>query len=245
MARTLVIGDVHGGLRALKQVLERCDYEAKRDELIFLGDLCDAWSEAFETLEYVIELARKGKVRFIMGNHDQLLRDYFVSGKKHEKWLKHGGKVTLSSYNSIDTSKIEEHLSFLQAMQPYYLDTENRLFVHGGFTNLHGVHQEWFEKMFYWDRTLWELACATPEDMSEDAPIFPVRLKVYKEIFIGHTPTLRLGSFEPIARHNIYNLDTGGGFNKGKLTIMDVESKRFWQSDFLKELYPEEQGREV
>ncbi|RYG52142.1 MAG: serine/threonine protein phosphatase, partial [Chitinophagaceae bacterium] len=35
--RTLVIGDIHGGLRALKQALERAG-ASNRDTLIFLGD---------------------------------------------------------------------------------------------------------------------------------------------------------------------------------------------------------------
>jgi serine/threonine protein phosphatase 1 len=245
MGRTLVIGDIHGGLRALKQVLERSAYKPDKDELIFLGDLCDAWSEAFETVEYIINLSKNGTVRCIMGNHDQLLRDYFTKGKKHAKWLKHGGKITLESYSKVDEVKTKEHLLFLETMVSYYLDSKNRLFVHGGFTNLHGVHQEWFEKMFYWDRTLWELACATAEDLAMNEPHYPVRLKLYKEVFIGHTPTLRLGKHLPMSRHNIWNLDTGGGFNQGKLTIMDVETKSFWQSDFLSELYPEEQGREI
>jgi serine/threonine protein phosphatase 1 len=36
--------------------------------------------------------------------------------------------------------------------------------------------------------------------------------------------------------YNIWNLDTGAGF-KGRLTIMEVETKAYWQSDLLTELY--------
>ena len=43
-------------------------------------------------------------------------------------------------------------------------------------------------------------------------------------------------------RCNVWNLDTGGGW-LGKLTIMDIDTKQFWQSDFVYELYPEEKGR--
>ncbi len=38
--RTLVIGDIHGGLKALVQVLERAAVQPT-DELIFLGDYTD------------------------------------------------------------------------------------------------------------------------------------------------------------------------------------------------------------
>lgn len=37
MKRTLVIGDIHGGLKALIQVLERVEVK-QNDRLIFLGD---------------------------------------------------------------------------------------------------------------------------------------------------------------------------------------------------------------
>lgn len=43
-------------------------------------------------------------------------------------------------------------------------------------------------------------------------------------------------------RCNVWNLDTGSGFS-GKLTIMDIDTKEFWQSDFVRELYPNENGR--
>ena len=52
MARTLVIGDIHAAQKALVQVLERADLQAD-DELIFLGDYVDAWSEAVETVDFL------------------------------------------------------------------------------------------------------------------------------------------------------------------------------------------------
>jgi serine/threonine protein phosphatase 1 len=41
---------------------------------------------------------------------------------------------------------------------------------------------------------------------------------------------------------NIWNVDTGAAF-RGPLTIMDVDSKVFWQSENLDILYPNEKGR--
>lgn len=46
----------------------------------------------------------------------------------------------------------------------------------------------------------------------------------------------------PVKALNVYNLDTGGGW-EGKVTIMDVDTKGYWQSDLVKELYPNEKGR--
>jgi serine/threonine protein phosphatase 1 len=41
---------------------------------------------------------------------------------------------------------------------------------------------------------------------------------------------------------NVWNVDTGAAFT-GPLTIMDVDTKDFWQSEPLPSLYPNEKGR--
>lgn len=60
----------------------------------------------------------------------------------------------------------------------------------------------------------------------------------YKEVFIGHTSTSRFDpDLKPVNLSNVWNLDQGGGW-EGKLTCMDVDTKEFWQSDIVKDLYP-------
>jgi serine/threonine protein phosphatase 1 len=46
----------------------------------------------------------------------------------------------------------------------------------------------------------------------------------------------------PLRYCEVTDLDTGGGW-EGKLTIMDLDTREFWQSDFVYTLYPEEKGR--
>ena len=94
----------------------------------------------------------------------------------------------------------------------------------------------------YWDRTLWELALCLDENMDKNSPIYPKRLKIYSEIFIGHTPVSKTKIVAPLCKNSVWNLDTGAGFS-GVLTIMDITTKVFWQSDVLPELYPNELGR--
>ena len=96
--------------------------------------------------------------------------------------------------------------------------------------------------MFYWDRTLWETALALDPSLPTESDLYPNRLKLYSEIFIGHTPVTRINKEIPINASCIWNIDTGAAF-KGKLTIMDVDTKEFWQSDPLPQLYPTEKGR--
>ena len=67
--RTLVIGDIHGGLKALIQLLKRAEV-TKEDNLIFLGDYVDGWSESAQVIQYLIELSEVNNCVFIKGNHD-------------------------------------------------------------------------------------------------------------------------------------------------------------------------------
>lgn len=52
----------------------------------------------------------------------------------------------------------------------------------------------------------------------------------FNNIFVGHTNTTYRNIDKPMKASNIYNLDTGG-VKRGRLTIMNVEAKKFWQSD--------------
>ena len=242
--KTFVIGDIHGGLKALVQVLERAKV-SKNDTLIFLGDFVDGWSESPAVLDFLIALKEKQNCIFIRGNHDDLLLKWLCKdneGFDERMWFNHGGEASALSYQNIENSTKEKHIQFLLSLQDYHLDDENRLFIHAGFTNVRGVKHEFFTRLFYWDRTLWETALAMDNQLSKDALTYPNRLKLYKEIYIGHTPVTKIDETIPINKACVWNVDTGAAF-QGKLTIMDVDTKEFWQSDNLPDLYPNEKGR--
>ena len=239
--RTLVIGDIHSGLKALVQVLEKVILQPS-DKLIFLGDYVDGWSQAPDTIEFLISLQQKYHCIFIRGNHDQLCLDWLLNGKEDKLWLQHGGNATRNAYLK-ESKKVKQiHIEFLENLKNYYLDEENRLFVHAGFTNLKGIAYEYFPKNFYWDRTLWELALAVDKNLDTNAITYPKRLLIYREIYIGHTPVSRINKTTPQQEANVWNIDTGAAF-KGPLSVLDIDSKIIWQSDPVYTLYPNEIGR--
>ncbi|MBK0369333.1 metallophosphoesterase family protein [Flavobacterium agrisoli] len=239
--RTLVIGDIHGGLLALEQALQRAAVTTK-DTLIFLGDYVDGWSQSPQVLDKLIELQTIQKCICIRGNHDELLLQWMKDGKDNAQWYDHGGEATVLAYEKLNQTHKNIHIRFLESLEDYYLDDKNRLFVHAGFTNMNGVNYEYFSKLFYWDRTLWETALALEPSMLPSDPFYPKRLTLYPEVYIGHTPVSRINQTVPVNKACVWNVDTGAAF-KGPLTIMDVDTKEFWQSDPLNELYPNERGR--
>lgn len=239
--RTLVIGDIHGGLKALKQLMDRMKIE-EEDRLIFLGDYVDGWSESAQVIQYLMVLSQLNECIFIKGNHDVWCEKWLRTDKPDKIWLDHGGKGTIESYKSISKEEKKAHLQFFEHMQIYHLDEHNRLFIHAGFTSVDGVEEEELESNFYFDRTLWEMALELDKGIDENSELFPKRLKHYSEIFIGHTPTLNFNSDAPMHAINVWNVDTGAAFY-GKLSAIDIHSKEVFQSDTLMELYPNEKGR--
>ena len=239
--RTLVIGDIHGGLRALHQIMERAKI-TQDDTLIFLGDYVDGWSQSPQVIDYLIELKTTHNCICVLGNHDKLLLEWLDKSTDNPLWYKHGGESTVLAYAKVSSETIKKHIEFLQSLENYYLDEQNRLFIHAGFTNMSGVTFEYFPKLFYWDRTLWETALALDKTMKTDDLLYPKRLTLYHEIYIGHTPVSRIGKTIPVNKANVWNIDTSAAFI-GPLTIMDIDTKEFWQSELLPSLYPNEKGR--
>ncbi len=241
MKRTLVIGDIHGGLKAIHQVFEKANV-TKEDKLIFLGDYVDGWSESAGVLDFMMQLANTNDCIFIKGNHDMWCEGWLRTGEADKTWLQHGGVPTVKSYADADAVKKMEHLIFLERMPYYFIDEENRLFIHAGFTSMHGPQKEFYNSNFSWDRTLWEMALTMDKRIEKDSLLYPKRLKLFNEIYIGHTPTLYYDVTVPMQGCNVWNLDIGAAFY-GKLSIMDIDSKQFWQSEPVHTLYPGEAGR--
>ncbi|MFM1753271.1 MAG: hypothetical protein RLZZ236_210 [Bacteroidota bacterium] len=239
--RTLVIGDIHGGLRALHQILERAKV-SPNDKLIFLGDYVDGWSQSPEVIDLLIAIKETHNVVCIRGNHDDLLLEWLKYGTDNPQWFDHGGEATVTAYQNRDAETLAAHIAFIESLVDFHLDEQNRLFIHAGFTNMNGVDFEYFPKLFYWDRSLWETALALDKNMKTTDLTYPKRLNLYTEIFIGHTPVSRIGKTIPVQMANVWNVDTGAAF-RGPLTIMDVDSKAYWQSENLDVLYPNEKGR--
>jgi serine/threonine protein phosphatase 1 len=86
-----------------------------------------------------------------------------------------------------------------------------------------------------WDRDLVDFAYKKPfKDRKKLTP--------YKEVFVGHTTTLYYKEEKPIHGYEVWDLDTGAGWG-GRLTIMNLDTHEYFQSEFAKKLYPNHHGR--
>ena len=135
------------------------------------------------------------------------------------------------------------HIDFLKKAHAW-LEYDNKLFVHGGINPQLELKQHSLE-FLTWDRTLVENAWFLSRQNLN------VKVSSFDEIYVGHTTTqwfiqnkksnltpqevLQL-STQPLFLGNVIMLDTGAGWS-GKLTIMDIVTHQYWQSDLTPQLY--------
>ncbi|MFT3677747.1 MAG: metallophosphoesterase family protein [Chitinophagaceae bacterium] len=241
MARTFVIGDIHGALKALQQVIAAIK-PTTDDTLIFLGDYVDGWPESAQVIEFLIGLKKQYDCIFIKGNHDILCADWLMGKLETPAWITGRGKPTIESYRHITERDKQKHIIFFSSLSLFHIDGENRLFLHAGFSDNDGPQFEIPETNLTEDRSLWELAITMEKRIHTHPELFPKRLKLFKEIFIGHTPTLILNSTAPVHACNVWNMDTGAGFH-GPLSAMEIHSRELIQSEAVVKLYPGHTGR--
>jgi serine/threonine protein phosphatase 1 len=216
--RKFVVGDIHGGHKALKQVLERASFDYDNDQLICLGDVVDGWPETPQVIE---ELLKIKNLILIIGNHDIWCRNWFEFGPNPIIWSEQGGKSTVKAYIE-NPDLIIKHRDFFKIARRYYEDGGGRLFVHGGYNPEMPIHEQ-HEDFLTWDRRLWD-------ERHNKIDISP-----YKEVYVGHTSIWKF-SHKPISFNDVWFMDTGAGW-EGCLSMMDIDTKEVYQSDKVEELY--------
>lgn len=222
--KTFVLGDLHGGHKALLQVLKAANFDYKNDKLISLGDIADGWTEVKECFE---ELSKIKNLVIVRGNHDQWLLDWFNTGAEPDIWVMQGGRNTLKSYaalGEITGRKIKySHQRLLEAT-PFWHVEGDKLFVHGGYADGVPLEAQLPENL------MWSRDFKFNRDLCN-------RIKDYEEVYVGHS-TVWQESEVPLTIGKVTFMDTGGGY-EGKLSLMNIDTKEVFQSDIVRDLYPD------
>ena len=110
--RAYAVGDVHGRLDLLDQLLDKIHEDlnrrpAKKVLLVFVGDLIDRGPSSAHVVERLRTYIHPNvQTAFILGNHEEvLLRILAGDAELITKWRWFGGTECLSSYG-VDTVKL-------------------------------------------------------------------------------------------------------------------------------------------
>ena len=221
--RVYAIGDVHGCIDELRQMIENIDAEqvifpAQQSKIIFLGDYVDRGPANRDVIDYLIELQKTDRdIVFLRGNHDHkvllFLREAKRTGSDFIKW---GGDATLRDYG-VDVKECET------------MEDASDVFA----KNLPNSHKEFFENLEYsyslddyffchaGVRPGVPLAEQTKHDLCWIRSDFLFHEEPFEKVIIhGHTIT-----DEPEVKQNRINVDTCC-YGTGTLTAVVLEGDK-------------------
>lgn len=203
--RWLAVGDIHGCLAQLTELMELVKPTAA-DRVVFLGDYVDRGPASAGVIDYLIEFASAfPETVFLRGNHEQMFLDY-LDRQDPAMFLINGGQQTLDSYRDRGMWPLpSSHRRFLGSLEHYY-ESEHHIFVHAGLRpgiplaeqanfDLLWIRHEFLESNFDWG----------------------------KIVVYGHTPRQ-----EPLLDDRRIGLDTGCVYGR-RLTCCEVMTQRIWQ----------------
>jgi diadenosine tetraphosphatase ApaH/serine/threonine PP2A family protein phosphatase len=120
--RAYVVGDVHGRLDLLEEILAKIHadlqhHPSRKTLLVFVGDLIDRGPSSAQVIERLRTYRREGiRTIFLLGNHEEvLLRILNGDAQLITKWRWFGGSESLESYG-VDPTKFA-HLSDADALE--------------------------------------------------------------------------------------------------------------------------------
>jgi len=130
-----IIGDIHGELSALTQLLTKLGYDhngkhPEKRQLVFVGDLIDRGPDSPGVLRTVMRLVESGNAQCIAGNHElNAIRDQPKQYRSGEGWW-YGRDE--SGYDSIIVDPEEKKRSFQPFLEslPCALEREDLRVIH-------------------------------------------------------------------------------------------------------------------
>lgn len=218
MTSTAAIGDIHGCLDQLQNLLERCKQDAGAQELklIFLGDYVDRGPDSRGVLDFLIDLQTYSRDQIIclMGNHEAMLLDAINDEDREALCLQNGSIETLRSFRTSKAANIpDKYQAWLRSLPKFY-DDGKRFFAHAGVHPDRPLDRQ-NEHDLLWIR---EPFLSTEKDYG--------RLVVH-----GHTPT---PTGLPDQRLTRLNIDTGAVYGRSLtaavFTDQSVAPQRFLSS---------------
>jgi serine/threonine protein phosphatase 1 len=214
MKKIFAIGDVHGCLEKLKELMDKLVIDNEKDTLVFIGDYIDRGKSGKKVVDYVLHLKSKYKnVICLLGNHEQMFVQY-LDGLDEGLYLGNGGISNLNSYEIFLSDNIEErkkkvpsdHLKFFKSLLPYY-ETDGYIFAHAGIRP--GLPLK--------DQTLEDLLWIRNEFIES-------KKDFDKLVIFGHTPLI-----SPLIEKNKIGIDTGVVYG-GKLTCVELPKLKIYQA---------------
>jgi serine/threonine protein phosphatase 1 len=214
MGKIFAIGDIHGCISELNNLMKKLDIKAKEDTLVFIGDYIDRGPDSKGVINSILEIRQViDHVICLKGNHEQMFLNYHRERLDEELFMENGGMSTLISYGFMRAGREEKinvpesHMRFFSTLLSYY-ETDHYIFVHAGLRPGIPLKQQ------HMDDLLW-----IREEFINSSYNFG------KTVVFGHT---HLSLTEPLIDKNKIGIDTGAVYG-GKLTCVELPELKVHQ----------------
>lgn len=216
--------DIHGRADLLQQLFRVIDRDIAasshiRPIHVFLGDYIDRGAYSRQTIDLLIDRARRFECVFLKGNHEMVFLEMLAREGYEDHWLRYGGLQTLLSYGVQPSPKFDKaeraalidelrhripptHVHFMQSLRPCFA-CGDFFFVHAGVRPDLPLNEQ-NDKDLCWIRD--EFLLSTK--------------KFEKFIVHGHSPV-----DAPDRRPNRINIDTGA-YATDNLTLLSIQGDR-------------------
>jgi len=230
-----IIGDIHGCLGELKELLHKLGYSENENgvpvhpddrKAVFLGDFCDRGYDNTGVLKLVMSMIKNGNAFSVVGNHEVKLLKY-LNGKNVN--LNYGLEKTVEQINAESEDFRKEVREFLDSLISHYVFDNGKLVVSHA-----GIKEKYIGRGSGRIREFCIYGDTTGET---DEFGLPVRLNWSADyrgratVVYGHTPCA-----EVVPVNNTYCIDTGCVFG-GKLTAMRYPEKDFVSVEAYEQYY--------
>ena len=211
-----VIGDIHGCLNTLRNLVEKIKSKYPSINIYSVGDLVDRGNYSFEVLEFI----KSGKIKFTPGNHDYMMY-YFIKHPADEigkPWPHNGYETTLLSYNE-HFDKLNEHLEFIIG-NPLFYNLNDCFISHAGISK---YMKQLLPKDF--PDNLSNFEEIIKDNLNNEEGILWTRnslLNIGKLQIVGHSIKREITYVE---KSNVVYIDTGA-FLGNKLSAVIVEENK-------------------
>lgn len=236
-----IIGDVHGCLEELMELLTKLNYDTTKSIPlhpdgripVFIGDLTDRGPYSLKVAELVHEMVIEQEVAlYVPGNHCDKLYRYFLGNPVTHK---HGLETTVAEYEALTPDKqstIKRKFMELYEQSPLYLEIPevNAVVAHAGIKETYIGQKRKKVKSFvlYGD--------TTGEFYDNGMPVrrdWAAHYQGDRWIVYGHTPVR-----EPRFKNKTVNIDTGCVFG-GALTAFRLPEEQIEMFPSRQEKVPE------
>ena len=213
-----IIGDIHGCLNELEQLLLKMGYENKDGQyshpngrkVVFLGDFCD---RNVGVLRLVMNMVKSGNAYAVPGNHDVKLLKY-LDGRTVQQT--HGLDKTIAEIESAGDEFKKETAEFIRGLISHYVFDDGKLAVAHA-----GIKEEYIGRTSPAIREFCLYGEKTGEEDEYGLPILNDWAADYKGrtlVVYGHVPSKRA-----LIQNNTVRIDTGCVYG-GSLTALKKKS---------------------